>query len=136
MKRTLLIVILAFFLFASPALAANSITSRTSPCAAGVVTHPIDNKKEGAFILLKYTKGDSSSVTVTPTYIFPDLSGTDQYAPLLINSSTPTAQIYTFTASGKYQIPIGIADGAKTLKLTITLPDGTTAVVVCDVFGQ
>ena len=42
---------------------ANALTSRTSPVANGVVSHPVPAKAQGVHLYAKYTKGDGTSVT-------------------------------------------------------------------------
>lgn len=117
-------------------MAANSFTSRTSPVATTTATQVCPAKREGAFILIKYDKGNGTSIAIAPTFIFGGISATDEYQPLILDSVTPTTQTYSFSTSGNYQIPIGIAKGATKMKVLCTFTGGTTATVVCDIVIQ
>jgi hypothetical protein len=112
---------------------ANSISSRTSPVAGLVVTHPVPGKASGVHLYLKYSKGDGTSVAITLTFIDPDLNATDEYQQIYFDGTmAPTVLTYVLSATGNYRIPVSMALGEKTVKATVTFADGTTQTLVLD----
>lgn len=113
---------------------ANAVTSRTSPVANGVVSHPVPAKAQGVHLYAKYTKGDGTSVTITPTFIDPDLDPTDQYEPVYFDANmAPAALKYVLAASGNYRIPVPMAISEKQINLAVAFTGGATQALVLDV---
>jgi hypothetical protein len=116
---------------------ANAVTSKTSPVAAGVVTHRVGGVKDGVHCYLKYAKGDGTSVSVAFTFIAPDVSATDEYQPVYLSAPTvPAVQTYGFSADGNYRLPVPMASCEKIVKATVTFADGTTQTLVVNFRGQ
>lgn len=114
---------------------ANALTSTTGAVAANVATFLVPGKKDGVFLMVKYDKGNGTSVSLQPTLIAPNLSKTDEYQPVYLDTDGITVQPQSFklATSGNYRIPITIGGGEKKMKLTPTFTGGTTQAVVADI---
>ena len=116
---------------------ANTLTSRTSPVADGVVTHQVPGKASGVHLYLKYAKGDGTNVSIVLTFIDPDLHATDEYQPIYLDAAMlPAVLSYIFSASGNYRIPVPMALGETIVKATVTFTDGATQTLVLDFRGE
>jgi hypothetical protein len=86
---------------------------------------------------MKYSKGNGTSVLITPTFIDPDLDPTDQYQPIYLDPTmAPQPQSFSLSASGNYRIPVPMALGEKILVLTIAFTGGDSQALVVDVRNE
>ena len=111
---------------------ANTVTSRTDPVVGTIVTHK-PRFKDGTHLLLKYDKGNGTKASVKITLIFPLLSPADEYQQIYMNGAiTPAVQVYEFSASGNYHLPISLPQDCQTIKAAVTFTDGDTQAAVID----
>ena len=114
-------------------MAANALTSRTSPVDTGVVTHRVPGKASGVQMYLKYAKGNGTSVAIVLTFIAPELNATDEYKPIYLDASmVPAVLSYSFSASGNYRIPLPMALGETIVKANVIFTGGDTQTLVLD----
>jgi hypothetical protein len=114
---------------------ASAATSRTDPYASSVITHKIQNKKDGTWMLVKHALGSGGTYAIiTLTGIVPGIHATDEYEPVLIEADGITLdfQTYKIDTSGNYMIPIVVPDCVKTIKASVAFTGGSAQVMVVD----
>lgn len=113
---------------------ADTLTSKSGSVSANVVTFLVPGKKDGVFLMVKFTIGGGTSVSLQATMIAPSLSATDEYNPIYLDTDGITVKLQSFklTAGGNYRIPLSVGGGEKKLKITPTFVGGpgNMAVVV------
>ncbi len=113
---------------------ANAVTSRTSSVNGTVVTHKLPAFQKGAVAYLKYTKGDGTSVAIKFAFIDPDLDASDEYEQMFVNPTNGQVmlQSFSFSADGKYRIPLPMQGEERTIVATVVFTGGTTQALVVD----
>jgi len=119
-------------------MAANTVTSKTGTVTAVsgdtsfLLTQKVNNP-EGVVLYVKYTKGTSTSLTITFDVLRPDLHATDKYNIITMNGDTVGAYTFTISVTGNYRIPIAVAPTETTVYVNMAITaTATSAVVVAD----
>lgn len=85
-----------------------------------------DKFMAGVTILVKYTKGDETSVTISQGAIFPDISTTDVYKMPASLSGTLTQASWVLSGAGNWELPIATQPYGF-LNLAVTYTGSTSA---------
>ena len=121
-------------------MAANTCTSPTGTMtgtdASFTLTQSVRNRREGAFLFLKYVIGTSGSITLTfsTKCTTSALTATDAYKIVQLSGSAISALSYTISAAGNYKIPIPLSQFDDTLIIGIVFGSaGADASVVANI---
>lgn len=119
-------------------MAANSFTSITGSVAAKVFTFPISGHKGRVILVANWTKGNGTSIAISPVEILIPQYSTTVYATLpasLASGQTLAAYTLTISATGVFSIAIDdIPLEATKMKITVADTGGDTAVTQLDVY--
>lgn len=109
----------------------NKLVTDATSYVRGRVNKNGDKFMAGVTILVKYTKGSETSVTIKQSAIFPDISTTDVYMMPASLSGTLTQAEWGLTGPGNWELPIATQPyGFLNLEVTYTgATNGTTALV-------
>lgn len=117
---------------------ANTTTSITGPVASHVASFPINGHAGAVQLEILYTKGNGTSVAISPIeFLIPDLSATEYYTLPASSASGTTLSAYTLTisTSGNYVIVINyVPMNAREMKVTVAYTGGTTAAVAINAY--
>ena len=108
-------------------MAANTATSTTGVISGTdpsfVLTQSVRNRRDGAFLFLKYTIGTSGSLTITITTkcVTSSITATDAYSIVQLSGSSITPLTYTITAAGNYKIPIPLSQFDDSILIALAL---------------
>jgi hypothetical protein len=112
----------------------NKLSTDATSYIRGRVNKGGDKNMGGVTILVKYTKGDETSVTISQGSIFPAISTTDIYKMPAGLSGTLAQASWTLTGSGNWQLPIAVQPyGILNLAVTYSGSSSATTDLTCDV---
>lgn len=99
-------------------MAANTATSTTATVTGTDPTFKAvykTNNPEGVVCMVQYTKGTTTSLTLTFEVINPSLSATDEYFITALKGTSLGADTFVITTAGNYRIPLSIFNSEKTI---------------------
>lgn len=123
-------------------MAANSVTSYTgtvtSADPAFIVAHKM-KANSGVVLMIKYTLGTSTSITITFDVLNPslnsnaNLTSTDKYRMISLSGTTVSSYTMVISAAGNYRIPLAITSSESIIYANITFNQaGVDGVVIAD----
>lgn len=104
-------------------MAANTCTSTTGVVSGSDPNFILTLKTmavSGLGLLIKYTKGTETGVSITIDSIISTLSATDKYRHIAMSGAAVASYTFTLSASGNYRIPIELFAAEKTVCANIT----------------